>query len=93
MIFEVLQPLLIGARNVETAHLIAEILDQENLPYQLLTAEDNKAEAEKIKKAALVRAPLKTWIDKRRRENRSQDPLASFFSPSVPPHGGANDRQ
>ncbi len=42
------QPLLIGARNVETAHTVAEILDNENLPYQLLTAADNRAEAEKI---------------------------------------------
>ncbi len=45
------QPLLIGSRNVEVAHKVAELLDKENLPYQLLTAEDNKAEAGKIAKA------------------------------------------
>ncbi len=45
------QPLLIGARNVEIAHTIAEILEKENLPFQLLTASDNRAEAEKIAKA------------------------------------------
>ena len=42
------QPLLIGARNVETAHVVAELLDKENYPYQLLTASDHKAEADKI---------------------------------------------
>lgn len=45
------QPLLIGARNVEIAHLVAEILDKEALPYQLLTAADHRAEAEKIARA------------------------------------------
>ncbi len=45
------QPLLIGARNVETAHTISGILDKNNLPYQMLTAKDHKAEAEKIAKA------------------------------------------
>ena len=45
------QPFLIGARNVETAHLVAEILEKENLPFQLLTAADHRAEAEKIAKA------------------------------------------
>ncbi len=45
------QPILIGARNVEIAHLISEILDEQNLPYQLLTAKDHKAESEKIAKA------------------------------------------
>ncbi len=42
------QPLLIGARNVETAHEVARLLDGQNLPYQLLTAQDNRAEAQKI---------------------------------------------
>ncbi len=42
------QPLLIGARNVETAHAVSDILNGENLPHQLLTAADNRAEAEKI---------------------------------------------
>jgi len=45
------QPLLIGTRNVETAHTVAALLDEENLPYQLLTAADHRAEAEKIAKA------------------------------------------
>lgn len=45
------QPLLIGARNVETAHAIAALLDEQNLPHQILTAKDHKAEAEKIAKA------------------------------------------
>jgi preprotein translocase subunit SecA len=45
------QPLLIGARNVETAHQVSEILREANLPFQLLTASDHKAEAEKIAKA------------------------------------------
>ncbi len=44
------QPLLIGARNVETAHVVAKILEAENLPYQLLTAADHKAEAEKVER-------------------------------------------
>ncbi len=42
------QPLLIGARNVEMAHAVAGVLDQAGLPYQLLTAQDHRAEAEKI---------------------------------------------
>jgi preprotein translocase subunit SecA len=42
------QPLLIGARNVETAHLVADLLEQGNYPFQLLTAKDHKAEADKI---------------------------------------------
>jgi len=45
------QPLLIGARNVEVAHTVAELLDAAGYPYQLLTAEDHRAEAEKIAKA------------------------------------------
>lgn len=45
------QPLLIGARNVETAHKVAGILEQESFAFQLLTAQDNRAEAEKIAKA------------------------------------------
>jgi preprotein translocase subunit SecA len=45
------QPLLIGARNVEVAHIVSDLLDQEQMPYQLLTATDHKAEAEKIAKA------------------------------------------
>jgi preprotein translocase subunit SecA len=45
------QPLLIGTRNVETAHMVAGILDNTGYPYQLLTAEDHRAEAEKIAKA------------------------------------------
>jgi preprotein translocase subunit SecA len=45
------QPLLIGTRNVETAHMVAEILDNADLSYQLLTAQDHRAEAEKIAKA------------------------------------------
>ncbi len=45
------QPLLIGARNVETAHEVADVLRRENLPFQLLTASDNRSEAEKIAKA------------------------------------------
>ncbi|MEK7617677.1 MAG: preprotein translocase subunit SecA [Patescibacteria group bacterium] len=45
------QPILIGARNVEVAHEVATILGSYNLPYQLLTAKDHKAEAEKISKA------------------------------------------
>ncbi|MBI5530308.1 MAG: preprotein translocase subunit SecA [Candidatus Doudnabacteria bacterium] len=45
------QPLLIGARNVETAHKVAGLLEEVNLPFQLLTAKDHKAEAEKIAKA------------------------------------------
>jgi preprotein translocase subunit SecA len=45
------QPLLIGSRNVETAHVVAEILNTAGYPFQLLTAEDHRAEAEKIAKA------------------------------------------
>lgn len=45
------QPILIGARNVDTAHKIAKILRDEDLPFQLLTAADHRAEAEKIAKA------------------------------------------
>jgi len=45
------QPLLIGTRNVETAHLVAGILETAGYPYQLLTAQDHRAEAEKIAKA------------------------------------------
>ncbi len=45
------QPLLIGARNVETANLISKMLDDAEYPHQLLTAKDHKAEAEKIAKA------------------------------------------
>ncbi len=45
------QPLLIGVRNVETAHLVAGLLEQTNFPHQLLTASDHKSEAEKIGKA------------------------------------------
>lgn len=45
------QPLLIGSRNVEVAHQVAEILEQENMPYQLLTASDHRAEAQKIASA------------------------------------------
>src|SRR6185295_14250490 len=45
------QPLLIGTRNVETAHMVARMLDDRQFPYQLLTAEDHKAEAQKIEKA------------------------------------------
>lgn len=48
------QPILIGARNVETAEEIAKILDTQNFPYQLLTAKDHKAESEKISKAGEV---------------------------------------
>jgi preprotein translocase subunit SecA len=45
------QPLLIGSRNVEVAHKVAAILEQEGLPYQLLTAQDNKSESQKIAQA------------------------------------------
>jgi preprotein translocase subunit SecA len=45
------QPLLIGTRNVETAHQVAAILTEENIAFQLLTASDHKAEAEKIAQA------------------------------------------
>lgn len=45
------QPLLIGARNVETAHKVSTILAGAGLPYQLLTASDHRLEAEKIAKA------------------------------------------
>lgn len=47
------QPLLIGTRNVETAHIVADMLEQGQYPYQLLTAKDHKAEAEKIEKAGM----------------------------------------
>ena len=36
---------------MEVAHEVATILGSYNLPYQLLTAKDHKAEAEKISKA------------------------------------------
>ena len=42
---------LIGTRNVETAHVVAEILDAAGYPYQLLNGQDHRAEAEKIAKA------------------------------------------
>lgn len=45
------QPLLIGTRNVETAHLVANMLEQGEYPFQMLTAKDHKAEADKILKA------------------------------------------
>lgn len=45
------QPILIGARNVETAHKISALLDAEDLPYQMITAADHRAEAEKVEKA------------------------------------------
>ncbi len=45
------QPLLIGARNVETAHMVADLLETVGFPYQLLTAQDHRSEAEKIAKA------------------------------------------
>ncbi len=45
------QPLLIGSRNVEVAHKVAAILEDQSLPFQLLTAADHKSEAEKIAKA------------------------------------------
>ncbi len=45
------QPLLIGARNVETAHVVAGMLEEAQMPFQMLTAKDHKAEAEKIAKA------------------------------------------
>lgn len=45
------QPLLIGARNVETANEISAVLEEKNIPHQLLTAADHQAEAEKIAKA------------------------------------------
>jgi len=45
------QPLLIGTRNVETAHMVSEILETAGYPFQLLTAQDHRAEAEKIQKA------------------------------------------
>jgi len=50
-IYQKEQPILIGARNVESAHKVAAILDEHDLPYQLLTAKDHKAESEKIAKA------------------------------------------
>ncbi len=45
------QPVLIGTRNVETAHVVSKILDKESLAHQLLTAADHRAEAEKIAQA------------------------------------------
>ena len=42
------QPLLIAARNVETAQMVSVFLDEANFPHQILTAKDHKAEAEKI---------------------------------------------
>lgn len=45
------QPILLCARNVETAHALADMLETEEMPFQLLTASDHKAEAEKIAKA------------------------------------------
>jgi preprotein translocase subunit SecA len=45
------QPILIGARNVEVAHKVSKILNDNNFPHQLLTAADNKGEAKKIEAA------------------------------------------
>jgi preprotein translocase subunit SecA len=45
------QPILIAARNVEIAHEISEVLKATGYPFQILTASDHKAEAEKIAKA------------------------------------------
>lgn len=45
------QPILIGTRNVETAHIVADMLEQGQYPFQLITAKDHKAEAEKVLKA------------------------------------------
>ncbi len=45
------QPILIGARNVETAHKVSKLLNQNNFPHQLLTAADNRSEAGKIEQA------------------------------------------
>ncbi len=45
------QPVLIGSRNVETAHMVASILEEQNLAFQLLTASDHRSEAEKIAQA------------------------------------------
>ncbi len=42
------QPLLLGTRNVETAHKLANLLDGNNYPFLLLTAKDDRAEAQKI---------------------------------------------
>jgi preprotein translocase subunit SecA len=44
------QPILIGARNVETAHEIAGLLEEQGYIFQMLTASDHKLEAEKIAK-------------------------------------------
>ncbi len=44
------QPVLIGTRNVETAHKVAELITAEDMPFQLLTAADNRAEADKVSK-------------------------------------------
>ncbi len=45
------QPLLIAARNVETAHMVSGLLNEANFSHQLLTAKDHKSEAEKISRA------------------------------------------
>lgn len=45
------QPILIGARNVETAHHVSRILNENDFPHQLLTASDNRGEAKKIENA------------------------------------------
>ncbi len=45
------QPVLVGARNVETAHAVSQMLFESNVPHQLLTAKDHRAEAEKIAQA------------------------------------------
>jgi preprotein translocase subunit SecA len=45
------QPVLVGARNVETAHTVSQMLFESNVPHQLLTAKDHRAEAEKIAQA------------------------------------------
>lgn len=45
------QPILIGARNVEVAHHISRILNENNFPHQLLTAADHKSESQKIEAA------------------------------------------
>lgn len=45
------QPILIGARNVEVAHKVSKALNDNNFPHQLLTASDNRGEADKIEQA------------------------------------------
>ncbi|MBL8030605.1 MAG: preprotein translocase subunit SecA, partial [Candidatus Doudnabacteria bacterium] len=45
------QPMLIGARNVEIAHKVSKLLNDNNFPHQLLTAADNRSEAAKIEQA------------------------------------------